>query len=96
MALSVIHGGSACGDQNYLGEIIQAVALSLPATLLWMAEANAAPLWWVLLPWAYPLYYLAIFIPRAIDDDAVCLAKYGPVWQAYTKLVPYRLVPYVW
>jgi delta14-sterol reductase len=71
---------------NYLGEILQAVGLALPG---YLATGS-------LVPWLYPLYYVALFIPRQIDDDAMCAAKYGAVWGEYVQRVPYRIVPYVY
>ena len=72
---------------NYLGEICQAIALSLPGVL---AGASLVPL-------LYPLYYVLLFVPRAQDDDEVCRKKYGDkLWDAYTKRVPSRIVPGVW
>ena len=71
---------------NYLGEIIQAVALALPG---WLATNS-------LLPWAYPVYYVALFIPREMDDDLVCGLKYGKVWQKYKAMVPYAIVPFIY
>ena len=69
---------------NYLGEILQAAALALTAVL-------AGGSW---LAFLYPLYYIALFVPRQADDDAVCEEKYGKkVWAAYVKRVPYRIVP---
>jgi len=69
---------------NYLGEILQAVALALPA---WLATG-------ALVPWLYPLYYVALFVPRQMDDDALCEAKYGKrVWGEYVARVPSRIVP---
>jgi len=49
---------------NYLGEIIQALALALPA---WLASdcRNYQS-------FLYPLYYIALFIPRAMHDDKIC------------------------
>ena len=41
---------------NYFGEIVQAVALALPG---WLATGSV-------LPWLYPLYYVALFIPRQL------------------------------
>ena len=71
---------------NYLGEILQATAIAAPAALA------SAPL-----SLLYPLYYVALFVPRQIDDDAVCEAKYGKdVWRAYCALVPWRIVPGVY
>ena len=71
---------------NYLGEIVQALALALPG---WLATGS-------LLPWLYPLYYLALFVPRQMDDDAVCEKKYGKAWLTYKALVPYRIAPGLW
>jgi len=72
---------------NYAGEIIQALALALPALL-----ATGA-----FYPLLYPLYYVALFAGRALDDDAMCRAKYGDVlWDAYTAAVPWRIVPGLW
>ena len=72
---------------NYAGEILQAFAIALP-TLLACGS---------LLPLAYPAYYIALFIPRAIDDDKQCRVKYGPeLWAAYVARVPFYILPGVW
>jgi delta14-sterol reductase len=70
---------------NYLGEVGMAVGLTL---------ALGRPLdpW----PWLYPLYYLALLVPRQVDDDRRCKAKYGPLWDQYCRLVPYRIIPGVY
>ncbi|HEY6461470.1 MAG TPA: DUF1295 domain-containing protein, partial [Polyangiaceae bacterium] len=67
---------------NYLGEILMAVGLTL---------ALGRPLdpW----PWLYPLYYVALLLPRQADDDRRCAAKYGALWVEYCRRVPYRIVP---
>ena len=67
---------------NYLGELLMAVGLTL---------ALGFP--GRLAPWLYPLYYVALLIPRQIDDDRRCAQKYGALWQDYVKRVPYRIVP---
>ena len=67
---------------NYLGEIIQAVAIAL--------ATGYFGVWAV---WLYPLYYVALFISRQADDDKVCRAKYGPLWDEYTAKVKYKIVP---
>jgi delta14-sterol reductase len=72
---------------NYFGEIIQAIALAMPSAIL----ANS--LHGKLFPFIYPLYYLLLFIPRQIDDDSLCAAKYGAKWDEYKRLVPYRIIP---
>ena len=67
---------------NYLGEILMATGLALalgrPSTIG---------------PWLYPLYYVALLLPRERDDDRRCAAKYGPLWERYRKQVPWRIVP---
>lgn len=75
---------------NYFGEILQAVALSLPGYFV------GSSLYWRLLPFLYPLYYILLFVPRQIDDDKVCATKYGEKWDEYVRRVPYRIVPFVW
>jgi len=67
---------------NYLGEILMATGLTL---------ALGRPL--DPIPWLYPIYYLALLVPRQSDDDKRCARKYGPLWEAYCKRVPYRIVP---
>lgn len=76
---------------NYAGEITQAVALALPGTLV------APTAYYACLPWLYPLYYIALFIPRQIDDDEQIRRKYGDAtFRAYKARVPWRIVPGVW
>jgi hypothetical protein len=70
---------------NYFGEIIMASALAL---VLGYPTAIA--------PWLYPLYYVALLVPRQIDDDKRCAARYGELWNEYCRRVPYRIVPYIY
>ena len=67
---------------NYLGEIVMATGLAL--ALGW-------PL--MLGPWLYPLYYVALLLPREREDDRRCAEKYGPLWEQYREKVPWRIVP---
>ena len=67
---------------NYLGEILMAVGLTL--ALGWPTA---------LAPWLYPLYYVALLLPRQLDDDRRCAAKYGPLWLRYCERVPRRIIP---
>jgi len=67
---------------NYLGEILMATGLVL-------ALGHPLEPW----PWLYPLYYLALLLPRERADDRRCAAKYGPLWDAYRARVPRRIVP---
>ncbi len=70
---------------NYLGEILMAVGLTLC-----LGHPGA------LLPWLYPLYYVALLVPRQHDDDKRCAAKYGELWTEYCKRVPYRIIPWIY
>lgn len=69
---------------NYLGDTFMAVGLAL-------AVDYTNPL-----AWLYPVYYVLLFVTRERDDDWRCAQKYGAEWEEYRKLVPYRLVPFVY
>ena len=70
---------------NYFGEILQAFAIALAAGYfgIWMV-------------WLYPAYYIALLFTRQADDDKVCRAKYGELWDKYVKQVKYRIIPYIY
>jgi delta14-sterol reductase len=70
---------------NYLGEIIMGCAIALSA---------GYPAVWLV--WLYPFYYVALLFTRQIDDNKICKAKYGELWDAYTKKVKYRIIPYIY
>jgi delta14-sterol reductase len=70
---------------NYLGELLMASGLAL---------SLGAP--GSLGPWLYPLYYLVLLLPRQLDDDKRCAAKYGTVWTEYRRRVPKRIIPFVY
>jgi protein-S-isoprenylcysteine O-methyltransferase Ste14 len=83
---------------NYLGEIIQSVALTLPGLILnWHSLSQAIPpVVFPLISLLYPLFYILLFISRQIDDDRLCGAKYGALWDQYCQKVPWRIFPGVW
>lgn len=70
---------------NYLGEILMGSGIAL-------ALGGAGSFW----PWLYPLYYVALLFPRQRDDDKRCAAKYGDLWNDYTRKVKYRIIPFVY
>ncbi len=70
---------------NYLGEISMAIGLTL--ALGWPLDP------W---PWLYPLYYVALLLPRQADDDRRCARKYGALWTEYCRRVPFRVIPGVY
>jgi delta14-sterol reductase len=70
---------------NYLGEILEGCGIAL--------AAGYPALWWV---WLYPLYYAGLLFTRQMDDDKICKAKYGELWDRYTKKVKYRIIPFIY
>lgn len=71
---------------NYSGEVVQALALSIPG-YCWSGS---------LVPFFYPLYYALLFVGRQIDDDALCAKKYGEAWARYCARVPWRIIPKIY
>jgi delta14-sterol reductase len=69
---------------NYLGEVLMATGIALSA-------GYPAVLW----VWLYPLYYVILLTGRQFDDDKICKAKYGQLWDEYTKRVKYRIIPFI-
>jgi protein-S-isoprenylcysteine O-methyltransferase Ste14 len=70
---------------NYLGEILMATGIIL-------CVGHPFMLW----PWLYPIYYVALLFPRQADDDKRCATKYGELWNEYIKKVPYRIIPFIY
>jgi protein-S-isoprenylcysteine O-methyltransferase Ste14 len=70
---------------NYLGEIGMATGIVLAVGYPYLP--------W---PWLYPLYYIALLVPRQIDDDKRCQLKYGALWDQYEKKVRYRIIPFIY
>lgn len=69
---------------NYLGDLLLALSFSLPCGIS------------SLIPYFYPLYLLILLIWRERRDEARCAQKYKEVWAEYCKLVPWRILPYVY
>ncbi|MEL6339021.1 MAG: DUF1295 domain-containing protein [Myxococcota bacterium] len=70
---------------NYLGELLMSIGLTM---------SLGYPGAW--LPWLYPLYYVALLVPRERDDDRRCAEKYGELWERYRERVPRRIIPGVY
>ncbi len=70
---------------NYLGEILEALGLTLVLGYygVWMV-------------WLYPVYYILLFIARERADERRCAAKYADLWTEYVRLVPRRIVPWLY
>jgi len=70
---------------NYLGEILMATGIAL--------SVGYPGIIWV---WLYPIYYVALLLPRQMDDDKRCAEKYGDLWNVYIKKVKYKIIPYLY
>ena len=70
---------------NYLGELLMGTGIAL-------CVGHPFLIW----PWLYPLYYIALLFPRQIDDDKRCALKYGELWKQYIHKVPYRIIPFIY
>jgi Delta14-sterol reductase len=69
---------------NYLGDLMMGLAWCLPCGF-------EHPL-----PYFYIVYFLILLLHRERRDHALCLRKYGPAWQKYCALVPWRIFPGVY
>ncbi|XP_006898114.1 PREDICTED: lamin-B receptor-like [Elephantulus edwardii] len=69
---------------NYLGDLIMALAWSLPCGFNHI------------LPYFYVIYFTMLLIHREARDEQHCRKKYGLAWEKYCQRVPYRIFPYVY
>ncbi|OBS64325.1 hypothetical protein A6R68_07136 [Neotoma lepida] len=69
---------------NYLGDLIMALAWSLPCGFTH------------LLPYFYVIYFTMLLVHREARDEQQCKRKYGLAWEKYCQRVPYRILPYVY
>nr|VDC99028.1 unnamed protein product [Brassica rapa] len=69
---------------NYLGDLMLALSFSLPCGI-------SSPV-----PYFYPIYLLILLIWRERRDEVRCAEKYKEIWAEYLRLVPYRILPYVY
>ncbi|KAG8722996.1 erg24, C-14 sterol reductase [Ceratobasidium sp. 428] len=73
-----------CQHPNYLGDLIMAVAWSLPTGF------NTP------FTYFYCTYFLVLLLHRQMRDSHACAKKYGKDWSKYQKLVPWKIFPYVY
>ncbi|XP_074022900.1 delta(14)-sterol reductase LBR isoform X1 [Numenius arquata] len=69
---------------NYLGDIIMALAWSLPCGFNHI------------LPYFYVIYFICLLVHREARDEHHCKQKYGLAWERYCRRVPYRIFPYIY
>lgn len=69
---------------NYLGDLIMALAWTLPCGFSH------------LLPWYYMIYFIILLVHRDSRDMKDCRRKYGVAWDEYCRTVRYRIIPRVY
>ncbi|XP_075872460.1 delta(14)-sterol reductase LBR isoform X4 [Nelusetta ayraudi] len=69
---------------NYLGDLLMALAWSLPCGFSH------------LLPWYYMIYFIILLVHRDSRDTSECRRKYGSAWEQYCRTVRYRIIPRVY
>ncbi|KAM9798150.1 delta(14)-sterol reductase LBR [Neosynchiropus ocellatus] len=69
---------------NYLGDLIMALAWTLPCGF------------GHLLPWYYMIYFIILLVHRDSRDMKECRRKYGSAWDEYCRTVRYRIIPRVY
>lgn len=69
---------------NYLGDWLIGLSWCLPTGF-------QTPL-----TYFYVIYFASLLIHRQVRDEMKCRAKYGEDWEKYEKLVPYKIIPYVY
>ncbi|XP_074661133.1 delta(14)-sterol reductase TM7SF2-like isoform X2 [Tubulanus polymorphus] len=70
-----------CRHPNYLGDIIMAIAWSIPCGFKFA------------LPHFYAVYLVMLLVSRAYRDDHFNKKKYGHAWDRYRQRVPYMIIP---
>ncbi|KAH8831352.1 ERG4/ERG24 ergosterol biosynthesis protein [Flagelloscypha sp. PMI_526] len=69
---------------NYFGDLLMGLAWSLPTKF-------ETPL-----TYFYVIYFAVLLAHRQNRDDEACSKKYGKDWEKYKKLVPWKIIPYVY
>ncbi|XP_029790781.1 delta(14)-sterol reductase isoform X2 [Suricata suricatta] len=69
---------------NYLGDLLMALAWSLPCGF-----RHA-------LPYFYVVYFAVLLVHREARDERHCRRRYGLAWEQYCRQVPHRILPHVY
>ncbi|CAE6396224.1 unnamed protein product [Rhizoctonia solani] len=73
-----------CQHPNYLGDWIMALSYSLPTGF-------HTPI-----TYFYCSYFMILLLHRQMRDEEACRKKYGKDWDTYTRIVPWKIVPYIY
>ncbi|KAK8681504.1 hypothetical protein V6N13_053906 [Hibiscus sabdariffa] len=69
---------------NYLADYLLSLSFSLVCGF-------SSPI-----PYIYPVCLIVFFVSRERRDEARCAEKYKEIWGEYCKVVPWRIVPYLY
>ena len=70
---------------NYFGDWLMGLSWCLPVAF----ESG-------ILPYFYAIYFAVLLIHREARDQESCKKKYGADYAKYCKLVPYRIIPFIY
>ena len=70
---------------NYFGDWLMGIAWCLPVGF------KSGPI-----PYFYPVYFAILLIHREMRDEEACRRKYKKDYDTYCRIVPYRIVPYIY
>ncbi|CAI5759028.1 unnamed protein product [Candida verbasci] len=69
---------------NYFGDWLIGVSWCLPTGF-------QTPL-----TYFYVIYFASLLIHRQVRDEMKCKEKYGKTWDEYNKIVPWKIIPYIY
>ena len=97
---------------NYLGDWIMSFSYCLPTGVAGYlvhnyqnpvtgnvtseVEQGPARAWGMIFTYFYIVYFGVLLVHRERRDEEKCRKKYGKDWERYCKLVPWRIIPYVY
>lgn len=97
---------------NYFGDWIMAFSYCLPTGIAGYlidnyqnpvtgnvtSVLNPGPArgWGMIFTYFYIIYFGVLLVHRERRDEEKCRKKYGKDWERYCKIVPYRIIPYVY
>ena len=70
-----------CRHPNYVGDLLMALSWCLPCGFN------------TIVPYFYPIYFMALLVHRQLRDEENCSEKYGKDWEKYCQIVRWRLIP---
>ena len=76
---------------HYISELLACLSWALPCGF----DFNKIYELKTWLPYAYFIYLFILLFHRIYRDEQKCEKKYGVGYEQYKKLVPYRLIPYI-